>query len=145
MLAAGDNAAVPLTESVVPATGVNEPVLSSRVSTRTPPFTCTDPVLAHGIVTVFVPLPVLRNKPALANSGVPELRANELPLACRSNVPAGALLNKALLQIICPAVHAPAPPLTSVPPLNVLVLPLRLIVPLAKTISVDPEAPKTPL
>src|SRR5205823_3761264 len=88
----------------------------------------------------------LSNKPALANSGVPELNASDEPPPCRSNVPLEALLNNTpgLLKTTCPAVQAPAPPLTSVPPLNDLVPPLSVIPPLANTIWDDATLPKEP-
>src|SRR5882762_1093325 len=48
------------------------------------------------------------------------------------------------LHTICPAVHTPLPPLTSIPPMNVLVVPLRVNPSLAKTIKGDPAAPNKP-
>src|SRR5436190_16343537 len=92
----------------------------------------------------LVPAPLLRNKPALTNCGTPELKTNELPPPCSSKFPAGALLNTPALQTTWPAVHVPAPPLTSVPPLSDLLSPLSVIPPLAKTFNVDPAVPKNP-
>src|SRR4051812_13888373 len=144
MLAAEENVAVPLTASVVPAAAVNEPVPSASVSARTPPFIWTDPKLAQGMVKVFVPAPVLRSSPSLTNLGLPEFKDHEGPLLCRSKVALAALLKTPPLQITWPAVHAPAPSLTSVPPFNDLVPPPSVIPPLAKRTNDDPAVPKNP-
>src|ERR1043166_4396189 len=145
MLAAADSVAVPLTMSVAPAAGVKLPLPSASVSASVPLLTCTEPEFAHGMVIVLVPVAaVLRSVPAFARSGEPLLIVNELPSAWRSKVAAGALLNTPPLQVIWPPVHAPALALTNVPPLSVLLAPLRVIVPLARSVSGEPKLPKLP-
>ena len=53
------------------------------------------------------------------------------PSACKSNVPAGALLKvEPGLQLILPAVQTPTPPLITVPPVRFLLNPLTLRPPL---------------
>src|SRR4051812_27743598 len=145
MLADADRMAEPFIVSVVPAAGAKLPLPLITVSASTPLSTCTEPELAQGSVTVVVPVPMaLRNIPALASTGDPEFMMKELPLACSSNVPLGALLNRPPVPMIWPAVHIPAPPFTTVPPANVRLLPLSIIPPLANAFSVEPMLPKVP-
>ena len=62
----------------------------------------------------------------------------------KSNVALGALLNRAVpLQLICPALHVPALPLTSVPERDLLV-PLIVSPPLASTTVLEAALPMVP-
>ena len=90
--------AVPFKLKVAPPAAVKLPVLSVSVRISVPLLACTEPVLAHGRVSVVVPVPaVLRSAPALANHGLPLVTLNALPSAVKSSVAADELLNSAVL------------------------------------------------
>src|SRR6267142_336416 len=146
MLADGVSVEVPLALRAAPAAIEKVPLPSVKAKARVPLLISTVPELAHAIVTELVPVPALfRSVPALSKIGVPELKTNEEPSPCSSKVAHGALLNTdAPLQVTCPAIRAPAPPLINVPPCRVLV-PAVLIVMLLLATRVNPEpGPKIP-